>query len=260
MDFRYYEMPEDRNLRVLDAVIRLYTEQAEPVSSAAVSLELQHRWSASTVRNVFKELDELGWLHQPHSSSGRVPTDLGYRIYVEQVLSRSMRRVFWDEQLRSHLDLQTAALFPLIAQAVELLSRLSHVLGVSLLVVSSAGERPGGEVHITGINELLEQPEFQDPGRLKVLIHLLDNAAPFDHYLRRLADSPGRIRLRIGQENTMSGLDHFSVVTTRIDRSAESALMALLGPVRMEYPLVLGAMGSLVRLLHCGSDEAQTWS
>ena len=44
MDFRYYEMPEDRNLRVLDAVIRLYTEQAEPVSSAAVSLELQHRW------------------------------------------------------------------------------------------------------------------------------------------------------------------------------------------------------------------------
>ncbi len=103
-----------------------------------------------------------------------MPTDLGYRIYVEQVLRHSMRQVIWDEQLRSHLDLQTATLSPLIAQAVEMLSRLSHVLGVSLLVVSSAGERPGGEVRITGIDELLDQPEFQDPDRLKVLIHLLE--------------------------------------------------------------------------------------
>jgi transcriptional regulator of heat shock response len=260
MDFRYYEIPEDRKLRVLDSVIRLYTERADPVSSSAVARDLQHRWSASTVRNVFTELEELGWLAQPHRSSGRVPTNLGYRTFVEKILRGSGGDRSWERRLRGHLDLDSGSLSPLLAQAAELLSRVSHALGMSVLVFSPASGLDAEKVRITGIDQLLQQPEFEDPRRLKVLIHLLDDVRPFDDYLRNLADHPGRIRLRIGEENTLADLDQFTLVTTRIDRSRESALVALLGPVRMEYPLVLGAMQSLVRLLNSESEENPTWS
>ncbi|MCB1163386.1 MAG: hypothetical protein R3C71_12410 [Candidatus Krumholzibacteriia bacterium] len=259
MDFRYYESPRERELRVLDSVIRLHTERAEPVSSAAVSRDLGHCWSSATIRNVFTELEELGWLVQPHRAAGRIPTDLGYRIYVERVIRPGGPVDPWRTQLEAELGRQDETLPALLDRAARLISRLSHALGISLLVVATpSGREEGGgrrALQITGVEELLGQPEFEDPGRLRVLVHLLDDSTPVGDYLRALSDAPGRVRVRIGSENTLNGLDQFSLIGARISRAEESAIMGLLGPVRMEYPLVLASMESLVRLLHEGDDE-----
>lgn len=267
MDFRYYELPRERDLRVLDSVIRLYTEQAEPVSSAAVARDLEHCWSSATIRNVFTELEGLGWLVQPHRASGRVPTDLGYRVFVEQVIRPGASVGPWQELLASELGRQDESLPALLDRAARLISRLSHALGISLVVVAESPDRaqpPGRRaLQITGVQELLEQPEFEDPGRLRVLVHLLDDSTPVGDYLRALSDAPGRVRVRIGRENTLNELGQFSLIGTRITRAEESAVMGLLGPVRMEYPLVLASMESLVRLLHEGDDDpghSTAWS
>jgi len=262
MDFRYYELPDDRNLLVLESVIRLYTERAEPVSSAAVARDLQHRWSSATVRNTFGELERQGWLMQPHRASGRVPTDRGYRVYVERIVRPGQPHPAWERLVHSEVDPRRGSLAESLDRAASLLSRVSHALGMSLLVLAPGpeAEADADAVSITGVDELLGQPEFDDPGRLKVLIHLLDDASAFGRYLRALADPPGEVRLRIGQENAMEGLSTFTVVTSRIHHSDGTALMGLLGPVRMQYSLVLGAMDSLVRLLHSRSGQPRHWS
>lgn len=264
MEFRYYEVPEDRSLLVLESVIRLYTERAEPVSSAAVARDLRHRWSSATVRNTFGELERQGWLMQPHRSAGRVPTDRGYRVYVERIVRPGQPHPAWERLVHTEVDLRRGGLAESLDRAATLLSRISHALGVSLLVLAadpgSAADAGDSPVTIKGVDELLGQPEFDDPRRLKVLIHLLDDASAFGRYLRTLADPPGEVRLAIGQENALADLNSFTVVTSQIHHSDGTALMGLLGPVRMEYSLVLGAMDSLVRLLHSRADRPSTWS
>lgn len=261
MDFRYYSVPQDRQLRILDAVVRLYTERAEPVSSSAVTRDLEQRWSSATVRNVFTELDELGWLVQPHRSAGRIPTDLGYRVYVERVIRPGGPGQALQPQLANALGSHEETLAQQLERAARLISRLSHALGISLLIVSPPAARSTEgqrRPQLTGVEELLGQPEFDDPRRLRVLVHLLDDATPVGESLRALTDPPGQVQVRIGSENTLSELGQFSLVGACIQRSDESAIMGLLGPVRMEYPLVLGSMEALVALLHDRGREA--WS
>ncbi len=264
MDFSYYDIPDDRQLRVLNSVICLYTERAEPVSSAAVARHGKHSWSSATIRNVFMELEDLGWLVQPHPSAGRVPTDLGFRVYVEQVIRPTRDGKPWERVLESELDFHDGSLATVLDRAARLISRLRHALGMSLLIVSPAPTEEGAaesDVHITGVDELLGLPEFEDPRRLRVLVHLLNDAGPVSDYLREIAETPGQVRLRIGCENTLPELGQFSLLSTRIQRSDESAVMGLLGPVRMEYPLVLASLEGLVKLLH--EDETppnDSWS
>src|SRR5262245_53776714 len=75
-----------RAARILAALVGEYIETAEPVGSARLAQCAGLNVSSATVRNTLAELEELGYLHQPHTSAGRVPTDRGYRFYVDQLL------------------------------------------------------------------------------------------------------------------------------------------------------------------------------
>src|SRR3954471_18402192 len=82
---RHPELPE-RDRRILGVVVQTYIDQGEPVSS----LWLASRGfgvSSATLRNIMARLEAQGFVRQPHTSAGRVPTDLGYRSYVDQLLS-----------------------------------------------------------------------------------------------------------------------------------------------------------------------------
>ncbi len=260
MNVRYYEIPEERNLRVLDSVVRLYTEQAKPVSSAAVARDLGHIWSSATVRSVFAELENLGWLYQPHRASGRIPTELGFRIFVEQVVRPSAQPEGLERILEAELDLRANSLPEVLDEALNLVSRLSHALGISLVVLNPEPAQSVRECRVTGVDELLEQPEFEDPESLKGLIHLLQDSDPVGEYMEGQVAQPGQVKVLIGSENSMDLLNSFSLVATRIRRSQETALLGVMGPVRMEYSLVLGAMEGLTRLLSTEGESPKSWS
>src|SRR6266498_1295719 len=76
----------DRSRRLLATLVREYIETGEAVSSQVLARESGLNVSSATVRNVLAQLEEGGYLHQPHTSAGRVPTDRGYRIFVDQLL------------------------------------------------------------------------------------------------------------------------------------------------------------------------------
>jgi heat-inducible transcriptional repressor len=113
----------DRTRRILAALIREYIETGEPVASAALTRRAGLALSSATIRNVLAQLEEMGFVWQPHTSAGRVPTDLGYRFYVDLLLE-SRRATKDDAGVEARLR-QQAGDVPLID---DLLSSASHVL------------------------------------------------------------------------------------------------------------------------------------
>lgn len=119
-----------RSQEVLKAVVKAYVESGEPVGSRTVSKLGSEKVSAATIRNVMADLEERGLLSQPHTSAGRVPTDLGYRVYVDSLgkrpLGRSEERLI-ESSLHEQQQTEINALFTAVSR---ILARFSKHLGV----------------------------------------------------------------------------------------------------------------------------------
>ena len=86
------ELPE-RKMKILQAIIRNYLESGEPVGSRTISKYTDLNLSSATIRNEMSDLEEMGLIMQPHTSAGRIPTDKGYRIYVDDMLRNEKKEV-----------------------------------------------------------------------------------------------------------------------------------------------------------------------
>jgi heat-inducible transcriptional repressor len=124
----------DRSRRLLATLVRQYIDSGEPVSSQLVARESGLGVSSQTVRHALAQLEEHGFLHQPHTSAGRVPTDLGYRAFVDQLLeSRKPARSPADveQQLRQQAG-RTPLMDDLLASVSHLVSRAARHVGFAL--------------------------------------------------------------------------------------------------------------------------------
>ena len=95
---------DDRKLKILQAVIKNYLETGEPVGSRTISKYTDLNLSSATIRNEMADLEELGYIVQPHTSAGRIPTDKGYRLYVDTLMQEKVDEVnnMRDDQRRDH--------------------------------------------------------------------------------------------------------------------------------------------------------------
>lgn len=118
--------PAIRKLKILEAIVDSYIGTGEPVGSKTLCDGLEFNVSSATIRNDMAELAELGLLSQPHTSSGRVPTNLGYRIYVDKLMS--IKPVSPAEQgaILDSLLLHSDAPEHLLSEAAQILSDITH--------------------------------------------------------------------------------------------------------------------------------------
>ncbi|MEO8481266.1 MAG: heat-inducible transcriptional repressor HrcA [Acidobacteriota bacterium] len=125
----------DRQCRILATLVGEYIEQGEPVSSAWLAQRSSLGLSSATVRNILARLEEQGLVRQPHTSSGRVPTDSGYRLYVDQLLGARQRPQPLSE-FEARLR-RNGAVGNLLEHASHELSRASHQIGFAVAPASS---------------------------------------------------------------------------------------------------------------------------
>lgn len=124
----------DRTRRVLAALVREYIETGEPVPSAVLMNRAGLSVSSATIRNVLAQLEDMGYVWQPHTSAGRVPTDLGYRFYVDLLLEgrRATRDVSAVEaRLRQEVG-DTPFIDDLLSSTSHVLSEASHHVGFAI--------------------------------------------------------------------------------------------------------------------------------
>lgn len=128
-------LPElsERERRVLEAVIQSYVETAEPAGSRTISKRFGLGVSPATIRNTMSDLEEKGYLYHPHTSAGRIPTDIAYRLYVDSLMrARALPRAE-AERISEHLSLGGAsAIEAILRKAAQSLSIVTQELGVAL--------------------------------------------------------------------------------------------------------------------------------
>lgn len=110
---------DERKVRILQAIVRNYLETGEPVGSRTISKYTDLSLSPATIRNEMSDLEELGLIEQPHTSAGRIPTDRGYRIYVDRMMEEKDREV---EEMKELLLEKEEKIDNLLKQAAKLLA------------------------------------------------------------------------------------------------------------------------------------------
>ncbi len=110
---------DERKLKILQAIIRNYLETGEPVGSRTISKYTDLNLSSATIRNEMADLEELGYIVQPHTSAGRIPSDKGYRLYVDTMLVDKVQEV---EEMKELLAEKTDKLEVLLKQIAKLLA------------------------------------------------------------------------------------------------------------------------------------------
>ena len=227
----------DRQTQILAAIIEQYAEIAAPVGS--VTLAKLFGVSSATIRSEMVKLEEMGFIAQPHTSAGRVPTDQGYRFYVNQLndahdqqvpqLDRSARAI--EARVATHGNRADRA----IRSAVDSLVDLTQNLGLATI---------GDELYMNGIGNLFSQPEFLQGNHVQAVARLLDNLEP---WLREAAPNEP-LNVYIGSENPIGKSSGAALIISRFRSPySDNSYIGVLGPTRQSY----GKVMNLVR--HAGA-------
>jgi heat-inducible transcriptional repressor len=122
----------ERERQVLEAVIETYVETAEPAGSRTIAKRFGMSVSAATIRNTMSDLEEKGYLYHPHTSAGRIPTDLAYRVYVDSLMRLSQVSRSESHQIREELGAERNAVDQILSRAAQVLGVLTKELGVAV--------------------------------------------------------------------------------------------------------------------------------
>ena len=134
----------DREIRVLEAVIQVYIETAEPAGSQTIAQRFPLGVSSATIRNTMGELEEKGYLYHPHTSAGRIPTDRAYRWYVNNLAGLAPPSSEDQRMLTAELGTARSALEEILRRAAQVLGVLTNELGVAVAPASSVSEGSPG--------------------------------------------------------------------------------------------------------------------
>jgi len=227
--------PQHRKDIVLGMVVQHYIHTIEPVSSAFVADEYEEGISSATIRNILAELEDDGYLTHPHTSSGRVPTQRGYRYFVDFLMKEI--QLLEEERLRiqQEYDAGIAEFSQLLERTTEIVSDLTHC--TSIVTLDSAP----GTYFYRGTNYLAEQVGSQNIQKMAEILRALEAKEMVIELIRR--DIDRKIKIYIGQETACNEFADCAVAVSRFQtRQGPSGRIAVVGPTRMDYERVVSAL------------------
>ena len=224
----------ERQIQLLKIIVETYAQTAEPVGSLAIANTFG--FSPATIRSEMAELERLSLIHQPHTSAGRVPTDKGYRQYVNNLQGTSPNSRDVAAMRRRVNDVERAD--EAVKQTAEMLARRTGNLAIATL--------PSG-LYKFGFANFLNHPEFFGHRAALEAMMLIDELEDW----ARAAMGPGdRLQVFIGDENPIGRSSNTSAVITRFASPfSEASYLGLIGPTRQDYPRVMSLVDYAGRLL-----------
>lgn len=213
----------DRQKQILCAVVEQYAEVASPVGSSLLAKVFGV--SSATIRTEMVELERSGYITQPHTSAGRIPTDKGYRFYVNhlnetEVSGSDGRRAEHALTARVHSGGMPDRT---IRNAVDTLVELTSNLGMATI---------GEQLYMSGLSNLFGQPEFIQGSQVQQVARLLDNLEPWLH--EAAPNEP--LNVFIGRENPIGRNAGCSLIISQFRSPySDHSYIGILGPTRQSY-------------------------
>ncbi len=343
------ELSERKRL-ILNAIIEAHIEGGEPVGSKFLVQNKQIACSSATIRNEMAELEELGYLEQPHTSAGRVPSELGYRFYVDQLARSYAVTTHEIEEINRLLKVKMTEIDQILSMASKVASVLTNYTGIAvkqkssqisikrfegfvaddanfvLVMMTSAGtiktkyvhvdtgispgvvtlltatlnahisgltaddinlpiimrleqdmgrdaaligpiikciyevlhELDSGELKYSGVDRLLQYPEYSDTDQLRALIGSLENKEEIMNLMSQTQSDD--INVILGSESPVRVMNNSAMVFKPIVKDGKKiGAVGVIGPLRMDYAKVLSTIAGITgRLADMIDDNSIT--
>ena len=224
-------MLSDRQIQLLNAIIKEYIETSEPVGSQVLVKKYKLKYSPATVRNEMAHLLEEGFLDMLHTSSGRVPTSMAYRLFLNELMEEEEMPVLQEVAMKQRLWPSRFEFERMLRQAVIALSENTKELAIATTF-------DGHVVHAGAVN-VLDNKEFWDIEVARATLHLLDRYELLEQVFEQAAEG-NDIRCVIGDEIGHEKLESCGIVFSEYSIGPNrKGYIAVLGPARMRYHQVL---------------------
>lgn len=237
-------MSEERKKKVLQAIIKHFVETAEPVGSNTILVSYQFHVSPATIRNDMASLENEGYISQPHTSAGRIPTTKGYRLFVDEMADYKKARIEAQKAIiKASEQHKTQKTRERLHDAVSLLSRAT-----SLVSFATTPDNP--RTFFLGMSNVLRQPEFaQDHVKACEVIEVLERSDNFVQILQDLKTTD-KVRTFIGEENILPQIQSCSIIVTHYRLDGFDGYIGILGPKRMNYAFNIVMLEEIKKLLN----------
>ncbi len=221
----------ERRKELLKIIIDEYIESAEPVGSDTIVEKYNLGVSPATVRNEMVALTQAGYLKQPHTSAGRIPTPVGLKFYISGLMKETSMAVKDEVLIKESLWDQRFEFHKLLRQAARELSAQTGSLAVAY--------SEDGDMFYSGAANILDMPEFYDIDLTKSVLAMIDRhesvAEIFD---RAVGEEP--VHILIGEEIGQSYLEYCGVVFAPFGSGKKNAgVIGVIGPSRMHFNRVI---------------------
>ena len=230
----------ERQTGLLKAIIHEYIASTEPVGSQKLVEKYNLKISPATVRNEMVDLITEGYLEMRHTSSGRVPTTMGFRFFVDRVLEEGEMSILQEVAMKQRLWPTRFEFEKMLRQAALALSEITKNLAITTTY-------DGHMFHAGSVN-VLSAPEFWEIDVAKAALNLLDSHEVM-HSIFEKAHTDRDVRVIIGDEIGLSNLKSCCLIFAPYTSGRRSGVVAVLGPSRIEYENVIPAVRYTKNLL-----------
>lgn len=220
----------DRQRQLLKAIIELYVKIGEPISSELIEKNYSLGVSPATIRNEMVRLTDGGFLKQPHTSAGRVPTAMGFRMYISELMKEKELPVVDEVTIRQQLLDRRTQYNRVVEEAARALAKKCNTLAVAV---------NDGDVYYTGAANILDLPEFFDIDVTRFVLSMFDEYAILEQVLKK-AQGTEALHIIFGEETGYEFLRPTSFAFVNFEENPEhQGIVGVIGPDRLNFPLVL---------------------
>lgn len=234
-----------RKEEILKSIISDYIDRKAPVSSSALQKKNDFDLSSATLRNEMLDLEREGFLEQPHTSAGRVPSDKGYRYYIDRLMKQ--RNIEGQEEyiLKKKIVEYKNKYGETTKTVTKILASETGNLAISTVIKKR-------EIYNCGMTELLKEPEFEKVNDFCNIASLCDFIDDNLDKVNETTKGNKEVQIYVGQENPIIEVDNCSMVISNFEKGREKGFIALVGPKRMKYDKNISLINYLTKILSSG--------
>jgi len=220
-----------RQRQLLAAIVQEFIDSANAVGSQSLRDKYEIKVSPATIRNEMAALVREGYLDQIHSSAGRVPTTMGLRYFLQELLEELHELdMVTKTEVQEHLHASRFDRESLITEALHSLSSESHNAAIALV---------DRHIYYAGLSEMLNIPEFQEIDNLRKIMVVLEDYATLSKIFNT-NHSDNEVKVLIGEETGLELFRDYAIIFSELRlHGGQKGYIAVIGPNRMDYGHIL---------------------
>lgn len=230
-----------RQIQILKAIIEEYMETASPVGSEILDKKYNLGASPATIRNEMVVLAKNGFLNQPHTSSGRVPTPIAFKFYVRELMKEQELSVSDEVAVKGKIWDYKQKMDKLLHEATRVLSERTKSLALATT--------EEGDIYHSGYANILDYPEFFDIDVTRELFSFIDDFEQLNKIFFNQALGEDPIHILLGSEIGNQFLEPCGMIFTHFHTQKISGSLGVIGSYRLKYPIIIPTLRYLTKLI-----------